>query len=323
MLRKITPGRPFKMLGFTDLHLDDFEACFAMTLKLMEETIRTEKPDLVVFAGDNVTGGDNRARAEMFQRTMTELKTPWAPILGNHEGDNPLSLSRREMIEIFRKSPFCMVPEMRARLSDGSGVFGETNYVLLLENEQGAVVHKLIFLDSGTDMTQEECKRRGIDAGPKSVDGCLQESQIAWYREQVHSDDCPSTVFLHIPLPEFREAAEKGTPLYGANHEKVSCSPWNSGLFDAVCEEGKTVAVVAGHDHINDSRTLYRGVVCMYNRMSGLSSYNLISKKLGSTLLQGCSVYFVDAAGAMTFGDILYEERYPQYHDDIYRVIRK
>ena len=90
-----------------------------------------------------------------------------------------------------------------------------------------------------------------------------------------------------------------------------------------MCEEGKTVAVVAGHDHINDSRTLYRGVVCMYNRMSGLSSYNLISKKLGSTLLQGCSVYFVDAAGAMTFGDILYEERYPQYHDDIYRVIRK
>lgn len=62
MLRKITPGRPFKMLGFTDLHLDDFEACFALTLKLMEETIRTEQPDLVVFAGDNVTGGDNRAR---------------------------------------------------------------------------------------------------------------------------------------------------------------------------------------------------------------------------------------------------------------------
>lgn len=57
--------------------------------------------------------------------------------------------------------------------------------------------------------------------------------------------------------------------------------------------------------------------------MSGMSSYNVISKKLADRLLQGCAVYTIDAAGQVSYGDILYEDRYPQYHDEIYAVIRK
>ena len=76
-------------------------------------------------------------------------------------------------------------------------------------------------------------------------------------------------------------------------------------------------------DMINDSRVLYKGIHLIYNRMSGLSSYNIISKKKGDKLLQGCSVYYIDSEGQLTFDDIFYEDRYPQYRDQIYAVIRK
>ena len=40
MLRKITSDKAFKILGFTDSHLDDYADRFDVTLKLMVETIR-------------------------------------------------------------------------------------------------------------------------------------------------------------------------------------------------------------------------------------------------------------------------------------------
>lgn len=322
-IRRITKENPFKILGFTDTHLDDYADRFEVTLSLLKETIQVEKPDLVVFVGDNVTGGDNRARARIFQETMTELGVLWAPVLGNHEADNPLSMKRDEMAKEFIKSPFCLIPSERVKRLDGTTVYGETNYAISLQNAKGEIIHKLIFLDCGPDMTKEECKAYGIVTDKENPDGCLKESQILWYREQVRSHDCYSTVFCHIPIPEYEDAYENGKILYGKNYERVSCALRNSGLFDAICEEGHTKTIVSGHDHVNFSRVLYQGVVMAYNRMSGMSSYNAVSKKVSDKLLQGCTVYWIDENGRLTFDDIIYEDRYPQYHDEMYRVIRK
>lgn len=323
MIRKITNDRPFKILGFTDTHLDDYADRFEVTLKLMAETVETEKPDLVVFVGDNVTGGDNKARAKTFQKTMTQLKIPWAPVLGNHEGDNPKSMLRSEMVAEFRKSPYCLVPEKKPMLADGTEVFGETNFVIPLKNEEGKEVYKLIFLDCGPDTTPKDLARYGIITRKKSPDGYLKDNQIAWYREQVREDECPSMVFCHVPLTEFIEAYEKGERVAGINYEGTGGSPYNSGMFDAMLEEGKTKIFVVGHDHVNDSKVLYKGILLMYNRMSGMSSYNTISKKVADKLMQGATIYYIDAEGQVTFDDVIYEDRYPQYHDEIYSVIRK
>ena len=45
MIRKITKDQPLKILGFTDTHLDHYEASCNMTFKIMQETIEAEKPD--------------------------------------------------------------------------------------------------------------------------------------------------------------------------------------------------------------------------------------------------------------------------------------
>lgn len=305
------------------MHLDDNIGCYELTLKLMQKTVQTEKPDLVVFVGDNVTGGDNRARAEHFAETLTALGVPWAPVLGNHEGDNPLSMTRCDMAAAFRRSPHCLIPEKNPTLQDGTAVFGETNYVIQLKNDAGTTVRKLIFIDCGADTTPEELLQYGIVTTKKNPDGFLKPSQIAWYREQVHDDACPSILFCHIPLHEFREACEKGERIAGVNYENVCTSPYNSGMGKALFEEKKTDIFVAGHDHINTAKMRYNGILWMYNRMSGLSSYNVISKHLADKLLQGATIYYVDADGKVSFDDVIYEDRYPEYHDEIYSVIRK
>ena len=322
MIRKITKERPLKVLGFTDVHLDGYPGCYRMASKLLKETIENEKPDLVVFVGDNVTGGDNLGRTQEFTKMMTELNVPWAPAIGNHEGDNPESITREEMISIFMTSPNCLIPSVKATLADGSDVWGVANYSVPLYSEDGRMVHRFIFLDGGDEISAEDKVRLGFADYPKFIYDFIKDNQIAWYREEIKNDECPSTVFCHIPLPEFEEAVKTGELLSGGNLEGICCSKYNSGMFEAMLEEGKTKAFVSGHDHINASRYLYRGVQLIYNRMSGLSSYNVVSKKLADKLMQGCSVYYIHEDGQVTYDDILYEDAFPQYHDDIYAVIR-
>lgn len=323
MLRAITEAKPLKILSFTDLHLDDHEARYRMSMRMVEETVQEEAPDLLLFLGDLVTGGDNAGRARAWVELMDRLALPWCPILGNHEGDNPLSLLRDEMISLFRESPYCMVPEERAVLADGSEVERETNYVVPLFNGAGDMCFKLIFFDSGADMSEEERRLYGLEDAERHVYDALTPKQVAWYREQVRADDCASMVLLHIPLPEYAEAYDRGELLAGENRESVCSSLHNSGLFAAIVEEGRTVAVAAGHDHVNDSRVLYRGVQLIYNRMGGLSSYNILSKGGTEKLLQGCTVYWVDSVGELSVDDIYYEDLLPQHREEMYTVVRK
>ena len=169
-------------------------------------------------------------------------------------------------------------------------------------------------------MATADVRRFGLTGETRHLYDYVKDSQIAWYREQAAG--CPSAVFCHIPLPEYETGYAESERLAGANRERICCPMHNSGLFDAMQECG-TVLCVAGHDHINDSRVRYRGVTLMYNRMSGLSSYNVISKGLGDRLIQGCSVYTVTAGGEISVGDIFYEDRYPWYREEIYRIIRR
>ena len=316
MIRKITKDKPLRILGFTDLHLDNNKPCAYWTEKLLIETVCSEKPDLIVFVGDNVTGGDNRSRSERFAKIITGLETPWCPILGNHEGDNPFSITRKEMADIFRSSPTCLLPAE-------TPASGETNYEISLINDENRIVHKLIFLDSGMIMTEDDRQKYAPDCTKKEPDDFIKPDQIKWYLSFANADDCPSTLFVHVPLSEYKEAVLSGELLSGANRESICVCPYNSGLFSAVLAAGKTRNIVCGHDHVNDSHMLYKGVRLIYNRMSGFSSYNAISKKVAPRLLQGASVYTVHHNGSMTFSDIFYEDMYPGYMPEIYKVIRK
>ena len=203
------------------------------------------------------------------------------------------------------------------------GLPGDTNYAVPIYNSEGRMCHKLIFLDGGGDMSAEDIRRLGFADVRHTLYDYLKDAQIEWYRDEVRRDECPSMVFCHIPLPEYRDAVEQGEWQSGSVNENICAPVYNSGMFDAMLAEGRSIAFIAGHDHINDFRIRYKGIDLIYNRMSGYSSYNILSKKMGTKLMQGCSVYTIDHMGRVEFGDIIYEDRYPEYHDGIFSVIRK
>ena len=324
MIRKITPTQPLKILGFTDTHIDnDSDAC-KWTLRLIRETVEAEKPDLVVFVGDNVSGRPHcRRRIEAFSQTMTNLHVPWCAVLGNHEGEHADDVSRRETAAIFRKSPYCLLPKEAPKTADGRTLFGDTNGMIPLLNADDQICHKLFFFDGGNEMSADDKRRFELENPPRFAYDFLKPEQIDRYKEEVEKSDCPSTVFCHIPLPEYRDAAENGKILSGQKREGI-CSPLhNSGMFSAMRAQRKPVTFVCGHDHVNDFCALYDGVRLMYNRAGGLSAYNMVSAKLSDISCLGCTVYTVDFDGNLTFTDRFYDDLFPQYRETIYAVLRK
>lgn len=323
MIRKITKDRPLKILSFTDMHLDWDEGQRIATLKAFRETIETEKPDLVTMVGDNVVGHAGEERTRALAALMTELKMPWAPVLGNHEGDMEGRVPRKDGIDMFKESPYCLIPEKEPVLEDGTVVWGNANYSVPLYNDKGEICFRLIFMDGGSHATDEDLAEVGLTRVHNNEYEWLKESQIAWYKETIKNDTCPSMIFCHIPLPEYNDAFEKGEVLCGIKGERVSCASYNSGMFDAMVESGKTICYVTGHDHVNDYHALYKGIRLIYNRASGYSSYNALTKKASDKLMQGCSIYYIDYEGKISFDEVVYEDRYPQYREEVYRVIRK
>ncbi len=342
----------FKVIGFTDTHLDHNKEKGDVTIEYVIRNIVREKPDLVVFVGDNITSSFNGRRARQFCRIMEELGVYWTCVLGNHEGDNAWSISRERMVSLFASYPHCLIEADVKHTSDGEAVWGYGNHVVNLANAEGNITRSLIFLDGGDEMSGEELEKNAaeIEAGGGRDDDYVKESQIAWYRETVSTigrlyaegRTVPSTVFVHIPLPEYKTAYEELTgetevspanvPVYnvpnengdcvlmGQRREGVCCSGHNSGFFDAIREEGSTDLVVCGHDHINDFVLSWRGVVFSYNVPSGYSSYNLYTKKLSDDMIQGYTRYTFRGDGSFGLEQIHNADLYPEAQKEIKKL---
>lgn len=336
----------FKIIGFTDVHLDAKQEKGDVTFEYIVRNIVNEKPDLVIFVGDNITAGFNRARLKQLAKTLEELGVYWDFVLGNHEGDNIWSVTREKMVKLFSKYPHCLVDETAKKTASGETVWGNGNHVINLLDSKGNIVRSLYFLDGGADMSEEDMAKYDAeftDKGHNDYD-YIKDSQITWYKETVAAIDAlngspvKSTVFCHIPLPEYKLAYDKLTgeteptekvPTYdlpdadgdyiiaGQRHETICFSGHNSGFFDAMLQAGSTDLFVCGHDHINDFILNYKGITLAYNEPSGYSSYNLVSKKLSDHLMQGFSRYTVSPDGSIYMEQAHNADMYPDEQQKI------
>lgn len=340
--------QPFKIVAFTDMHLDTYTKKGRFTMELFIENIKVEKPDLVVLVGDNITSSYNRGRVKQLCEVMEGLNVYWAPVFGNHEGDNWQSVSRQKMGETFASYPHCLFEPDAKLLNDGSSVWGIGNYAINIADGQG-VRQTLYFLDGGAFASKESVKQLGLKK--KSYDH-LKPSQIEWYRQTIEKINTiagatvSSMLYVHIPIGEFAlalddvpkkdngnilfdEPSSSGTLAeFGVAYEEVCCprlasgDPYSCGLFDAIKEYGSTQAVVSGHDHINNFRIKYQDVYLIYNQVSGYSSYNVKTKGLSNKLMQGCSVYLIDKDGALSFRTVINADRFPELQEEILKLYK-
>ncbi len=268
----------FRIVQFADVHWswgfgDDRDSG-----RLMREVLDEEKPDLVVFTGDNITGGTLLPYRALRQVTepCAERNIPWAAAFGNHDDEG--NSSRRRLMALMRTLPGCLAS------AGPEDVDGVSNYVLIVgaSNRQETPAALLYFFDSLGYMQYQGEKRYNF----------IQPSQLEWYKKESaafrknNADNIlPALAFFHIPLPEYRLAADSDT-VVGVKQEEVADSPVNSGLFAVMKEMGDIMGIFVGHDHINDYIGKYEDIYLGYGRGTGYSTYGKDGFPRGARIIE-------------------------------------
>lgn len=261
----------FTIAQFTDIHWKDGSGKDQLSRAVMEQVLRHEKPDLVVFTGDIIYTGyvsaGERVCTDPVKALLEAVDTvesagiPWAYTFGNHDAEPESPATKEDLMK---------------------AILGTTHSVTPPASDQGPGTYKLEVL--GAD-NQVSAALFILDSGNRSPLSGLEgyawvgRDQIRWFEQEslalprlADGKAVPSCAFFHIPLPEYREMWETQV-CYGHRYETVCCPPLNSGLFAAMVELGHTLGVFVGHDHVNDYWGELHGIRLCYGRASGHHTY--------------------------------------------------
>lgn len=263
------PQGKFKIVQFTDTHWKSAVRESQEAVDCMNNVLDVEKPDLVIYTGDHVTGEPIAKGIDAIFEPVVSRKIPFAAVLGNH--DDEYSMTRREIFEYMKKYPGNLTETV-------DGITGVTNFVIpLYQSSSDRIMTILYGLDSNRDTVEAD--------------------QVVWYTQKskefskMNKDiPIPSLAFFHIPVPEFRDAIlDLNARFYGIRKEHVCCSKRNTGLFDAFKKNGDVMAAIVGHDHLNDYVVCWKDIMLCYGRVTGskkTSHYNLPDGSNGARVIE-------------------------------------
>lgn len=247
----------FKIAQFTDTHIVSTKPETMDAIKLIGETLDKEKPDLVIFTGDVVTGKPARKGWEMALEPVIKRGVPFCIALGNHDAEQ--DLTRKEIAEIVTSQPNNLNIKNHDLLAD---------VVLNVKSADSNKPSALLYCMDSNDYSKIDTIK-GY--------GWFSFDQIQWYRQQSAKftkqnggKPLPALAFFHIALPEYKRAFDNkmNTPV-GVRLED-ECSPkTNSGMFTAMVECGDVMGTFVGHDHDNDYLASLYGIALGYGRFSG------------------------------------------------------
>lgn len=300
-------GGAFRILMFTDQHLDGKNKTSYKTVDRMVQCIQKEQPDLVLLGGDNVTSGMNKKRAGQLAEIFEKLGVYWGGVIGNHEGDNPYSVTRTEMVDIFSSHAHCVM------LRGPEDIDGDCNYAIRLLGSDGKLMETIFCLDTFDEISEETAAALTLYDKRSPYDGA-HENQVQWYREKAEAlkesdGDYKSILLMHIPLHAYDEAIETEAFLYGDKREDICSTIYDNGLFDAIQDVGVTQAVFCGHDHLNNFGVPYKGVLLSYIEPSGYGAYGMDRRGAPeSDWLQGYTTLQILPDGTFSQTQVRYAE---------------
>ncbi|XP_017227214.1 probable inactive purple acid phosphatase 29 isoform X1 [Daucus carota subsp. sativus] len=284
----------FKILQVADMHFADgkktpcqdvlpeqMKACSDLnTTAFIRRMIRAEKPDFIVFTGDNIYGSDATNPAASMNAAFAPAissKIPWAAVLGNHDQESTL-LNREGVMKYITgmNHTVSKLNPTRFHTIDGYG-----NYNLEVHGSEGSrfvnkSVLNLYFLDSGDYSTVPDIPGYGW----------IKPSQQYWFQQTSaklqkaykakpvpQKNPAPGLAYFHIPLPEY--ANFDSSNFTGVRQEGISSASINSGFFTTLVEAGDVKAVFTGHDHLNDFCGELTGIHLCYAGGFGYHAYGL------------------------------------------------
>lgn len=291
------------------------------TIRLMRLAIKKEKPDLIVFTGDQIYGvhpsfykGDKLNNAintiKELIKPIEEAEVPFAVTFGNH--DCQVGLSNAEQAEIYNQSPFCIHGEYASE--DDKGTF---RIPLFSEDEH---IFDIYLIDSNGQTLSGEYLP-------------VSEKQLQWFKEErekamENGFYTNGLVFQHIPVPEFfnvlkqvkfttKGAVESFRTMKnkfwvlpdeiikqgGFMGESPAIPDRNSGELDVLSEKGNILALAVGHDHINSFVAPYKNLKLIYTQCAGFNVY-------GPKLKRGVRIFTLNKNDLTNFEThtVTYEE---------------
>ena len=273
----------FKILHLTDIHIGGSLYSYSKDIKALKACyaeIEHTHPDLVIVTGDLCfplgimsMSLNNSAPVQQFAAFMRNTGIPWAFTYGNHDTENLASLNKQELNDVYKSLSYktsgnLLYPYVQP------DIMGRNNQLIELKNTDGSLNTGLFLIDSNA-YTGE-----GIN-----VYDYIHDDQVDWYADEVRrmneqaGHTVNSFVFFHIPLQQYKTAAE----LYNAGSDEVKyffgenpgdhggitndlvcCSDYPSKLFDTALELGSTTGFFCGHDHYNNASLEYKGIRLTY-----------------------------------------------------------
>jgi Calcineurin-like phosphoesterase len=123
---------------------------YAYTESLVGRILDEERPDMVVFTGDQLNGQgttwDAASVLAKFAAPVISRRIPWAAVFGNHDSEDARESGfRRDQMRLMQGLPYSLVQ------AGPEDVYGVGNYVLKVWSADASKTHllTLYFLDSG------------------------------------------------------------------------------------------------------------------------------------------------------------------------------
>ncbi|MEG1186443.1 MAG: metallophosphoesterase family protein [Bacteroidales bacterium] len=280
----------FRILQLTDIHYDqsDYENTIQQNIK---DLVTLSNPDLIILTGDIVTGQPATFRWVKFALFLAELKVPYLITLGNH--DSQYLLSREDLYEMIRGFSYCLNNEY-----EDPEAFLPGDMAVPVLSRQSEEPETILYLFDSNDYNNPE-KQVG-----------MRPAQTEWFKNKSSrykaADLNNALVFMHVPLPQYREATDKIKQGWVGNRGENECVGLDGdGFFEALKHPGNVYGIFCGHDHYNDYVIKYEGIALCYGRKSG--SHNTYQRyPSGGRIIdlhageKGFSTYIIDCAGNRT-----------------------
>ena len=262
----------FKIMHVTDTHLDYDN--IDMSLFLINEACKREKPDIAIVTGDNVQNCDDanitKGYIDKLMSVFTENNIPVAVTFGNHDSETG-AMSRQELMDCYNSYP-CSVS---AGITDTPDC--GTYFVPVYSSKGEKIKFGLWVFDSN-------------DYDDEGHYGCVLPPQVEWYKSKSdkitaenNGQKIYSLAFQHMIVEDVYKALKKvkKRKLYSFPHmynkkdfymfstefknfgtlNETPCSGYhNYGQFDAMVEKGDVLGIFSGHDHTNAFGVEYKGI---------------------------------------------------------------
>lgn len=290
----VEKGRNIRVLQLSDPQLMDKENAEERCYKYIRQVVDRYDPDLIIVTGDLVYGrfDPDGSIFENYITFMESLKTPWAPVFGNHDNESEMGVDWQ--CQQLEKAKYCLFEQRK--------LTGNGNYSVGIM--QGGKLQRAFFM-----LDSNGCSSPSLESYKNEhlrTSGGIFEDQIEWYKKEIKeitkkSPDTEISFAFHIQPNGFRFAVYKyeedmvDKKINLDTHEAAKAAgdfgyvganmkgDWDQRdeVWKEMCQLGDSIFV--GHEHLNSCSVVYKGVRMQYGQKS--STYDRYNKLIDGQIV--------------------------------------